>query len=315
MSPKVFESLEEVRLPDNVPVVLTIGTFDGVHMAHQALIAEALERAAALGGIAAVLTFRNHPRDIVAPELAPALLTAWPEKRRLILGYGAHMLTGLLFDLNLAQTPAEEFVRQVIHDRFHARVVLSGPNFHFGHRAEGNPALLALLGDELGFEFHCRLPMMYGGEKISSTRIRGALVRGDVAEAAALLTRPHFNEGPVVSGDRLGRTIGFPTANLAIPKAFLVPADGVYAVRATLPHGETFGGMMNIGWRPTVGGRDRRYEVHLLDFPGGELQGQRIRVHYVARLRDEQKFSGLEALKAQLALDRESAAKALRLAP
>jgi riboflavin kinase/FMN adenylyltransferase len=302
----VFESLDEVRLPEAKPLVLTVGTFDGVHLAHQALMREAVERARAMDGIAAVLTFQNHPREVVTPQKFPPLLTSWPRKKELILAQGVDLLTGLLFDEKFSETPAEDFVEHVVVEKLRARVVICGPAFHFGHKARGNADLLGRLGKKFGFEFHCREPIMHDGVKVSSTRIRQAVAEGDVAFAAGLLTRPHMNEGRVVIGDRLGRRIGFPTANLEIDPRYLLPANGVYAVRASLENGDSFPAMMNIGWRPTVGGVDHRKEVHLIGFDG-ELEDQQLRVEYHQRLRDEKKFDGLEGLTAQLARDRQAA--------
>jgi riboflavin kinase/FMN adenylyltransferase len=303
---RVIERLEDVALAGGPPVVLTIGTFDGVHRAHRELFREAVERARQLGGISAALTFRNHPRAVVAPDNCPPLLTTWEVKRDLILAQGVDVLVGLEFDAALAGTPAEAFVRETIAGRFAAAVVMSGPAFHFGHRGAGNPALLERLSRELGYAYIRREPVMHDGEKVSSTRVRAALAAGNVALAGELMLRPHRNHGVVVTGDQLGRRIGFPTANLRMERAELVPANGVYAVRAWLDHGVTWPAMMNIGWRPTVNGRDLRHEVHLIGFDG-ELTGKRLAVDYVDRLRDEKKFAGVEELTAQLTRDREAA--------
>lgn len=308
--PRVYTSLEEVHLPPGRPIVLTIGTFDGVHLAHQALFAEAAAQAAELGGDAAALTFRNHPRAIVSPENAPPLLTPWPRKRALLLAQPLQHIVALEFNPTFAQTAAEEFVQRVIAGIFRARVVISGPAFHFGHGGRGNAELLSAMSATHGFLYRRREPVMHGGEKVSSTRIRRCLSEGRVSEAAELLTRPHRNSGTVVRGDGIGNTIGFPTANLEMEKEEFVPADGVYAVEVLLPDSRRQPGMMNIGTRPTVGGIQHRKEVHLIGFEG-ELNGARLEVLYRQRLRDEKRFSGLEELKAQLARDREAALSAL----
>lgn len=309
-TPGVFDNLDSIELPHDKVVVLTVGTFDGVHMAHQALIGEAVKRAREAEGVAAVLTFRNHPRSVVAPDACPPLLTGWEDKRCLLLDLGVDVLVGLEFNRELAEIAAEDFLRRIVAGKLRARIVLCGPAFHFGKGARGHADLIERMAPELEFEFFCREPVMYLGEKVSSTRIRAAVQQGDVELARELLTRPHRNAGRVVTGDRLGRTIGFPTANMEVDGRILVPGDGVYAVRAALPSGELCPGMMNIGWRPTVGGGEHRKEVHLIDFEG-ELEGQRLQVEYVARLRGEQKFDGLEELKIQLGRDRDAALRAL----
>lgn len=305
-SPRIYESLEGLDLREGSPVVLTIGTFDGVHRAHQEIFREAVQRANALGGRAAVLTFRNHPRAIVDPEHTPPLLTDWDMKRNLIAEFGVDVIVGLDFKPDFARIRAEDFVRRIVAGQFAAKVVMSGPGFHFGHMAKGGPDLLRAMSGELGYTYHKREPVLYEGEKVSSTRIRKALAGGDVALAKALLDRPHKSRGRVVDGNKLGRTIGFPTANIRVDPRILVPGDGVYAVEADLPGGVSWPGMMNIGWRPTVGGDEHRLEVHLIDFQG-DLMGEEISVRYIDRLRGEEKFDGLDQLKAQLAKDRQAA--------
>jgi riboflavin kinase/FMN adenylyltransferase len=302
---QVFEQLEDVRLDPAPPVVLTVGVFDGLHRAHQALVRHAAAEARARGGRVAVLTFQNHPRSVLQPESPPLILTPWERKRELILAEGVDILAGLRFTPELAATAAGDFVREVILGRFHACAVLSGPGFHFGHNREGGQELLRRMGRELGFDYIEHEAVRYRDERVSSTRIRAALAEGDVVLAEALLTRPHRVTGVVVPGDRIGRTIGFPTANLRPTPGILLPRDGVYACRVQVP-GERgwYLGMMNMGWRPTVGGRDHRVEVHLLGFQG-DLEGQTLAVDFTRRLRDEQRFSGIDELRRQLARDRE----------
>lgn len=311
MTDQSFENLAAVP-PLRHPVVLTIGTFDGVHQAHQALMGEAVSRAQASGGTSAVLTFRNHPREVVAPHRAGPLLTPWARKRELILAMGIDALVGLTFDAQLARMSAEDFVSRIIVDGLGAKVLISGPDFRFGHRGAGGPEELAAMAKVRGFEFVRREPILIDGVRASSTAVREALTQGDVLLASHLLGRPHDADGVVVTGDRIGRTIGFPTANLEISPDTAIPADGAYAVRVIrCKDGTSHGGMMNLGFRPTVNGREHRREVHLLDF-SGNLEGERLRVQWIERLRDEKKFAGLEELKAQLARDREAASYSLR---
>jgi riboflavin kinase/FMN adenylyltransferase len=302
-SPVLFESLEAIIPPDTRPVVLTIGTFDGVHRGHLGLVELARSRAAALGGVVVALTFQNHPREVVAPALAPQLLTAWPRKQALLRQAGVEWLVGLRFDESLALMNAGDFIREAIVGRLRARCVISGANFAFGRGARGNPAMLAAEALRQNFEYLCAPSVELDGVPVSSSRIREALRLGDVAAAARMIGRPHRIDGVVVTGDRLGRTIGFPTANLVVDPRLQLPADGVYAVQVELEDGRAYAGMMNFGTRPTVGGREFRSEVHLLDFDE-VLVGQRLQVDLLARLRSEQKFESLDHLQAQLAKDR-----------
>lgn len=308
---RILESLQEIELPPgDAPVILTIGTFDGLHLGHQALLREARRRAADAGGHVAVLTFQNHPRSVLEPGSPPPLLTPWHRKKALLLREAPDILVGLRFDRQLALVEAETFVRDVIAGLLNARVLISGPGFHFGHNRRGGPKLLARLGPRLGIEYFCHDYILHEGQPVSSTRTRRALAAGDVALAHALMTRPHAIGGTVVTGDRVGRTIGFPTANLDVEPGVMLPADGVYIVRVTRADGTRWGGMMNIGWRPTVAGREHRVEVHLLDFDG-ELTGENLRVDFLARLRDETRFNGIDDLRRQLERDRERAIRFL----
>lgn len=308
----LFESIDDIAIPGGRPVHVAVGTFDGVHLAHRALLGRIGGEAHATGGMALAFTFQNHPRSVVAPDNCPPLLTPWPLKRRLLETLPLDAVVALRFDARTAAIPARDFVRDVLVGRCRARTIHSGANFRFGHGAYGGPDLLAEMSEECGYRYERIEPIAHAGRRISSTRIREHLAAGEVAEAAELLGRPHEIAAPVVAGDALGRTIGFPTANLSVARDTLQPKDGVYAVAAFVD-GETTArpGMMNIGWRPTVGGRDHRSEVHLIGFDGN-LTGSTLTVQFVARLRDEMKFGGIDELKAQLARDRENAQTALR---
>lgn len=295
----------------NGRVHVAVGTFDGVHRAHQLLLGRVAGEAHAHGGLAAVLTFRNHPRSVVSPGGAPPLLTPWPMKRRLLGELPLDLVVGLAFDEAFARIPAESFVRDILLGRLRAATIHSGENFRFGRGALGSPSLLRAMAGEGGYAYHALDPLLVTARPISSTRIREALAHGAVGDAAELLGRPHRIEASVQPGDQLGRTIGFPTANLAVPRDVLLPADGVYAVRAGIDVDPTLPAMMNIGWRPTVAGRDHRVEVHVIGTDTGPLDGRTLSIDFIARLRDEQRFATLDALKAQLAHDREAALAAL----
>jgi len=285
--------------------VLAIGNFDGVHLGHQTVIAEAHWRARAAGTRFAVMTFEPHPRSVFQPGAAPFRLTPFRDKARLLAELGVELLVAHRFDLRFAQKSAEDFVSEVLVEGLGARHVVVGYDFVFGNRRRGTPALLRTEGERLGFGVSVVDPVTSAsGAVYASTRIRDDLVAGRPRDAAALLGRPWEVSGRVMTGDRLGRTIGFPTANVGL-RDYLRPAAGVYAVRVGIEERGGIGwhdGAANLGWRPTVGGRDLRLEAHLFDF-AGDLYGRRIRIAFIAHLRPEQRFSGLDALKSQIAED------------
>ena len=285
--------------------VLAIGNFDGVHLGHQTVIAEARARARAAGARFAVLTFEPHPRSVFQPGTAPFRLTSLRDKARGLEELGVELLIAHRFDLAFAKKSAEDFVREILVEGLGALHVVVGYDFVFGNRRTGTPAVLRELGTRFGFGVSQVDPVTSAtGAVYASTRIRDHLAAGHPREAAALLGRPWEIGGRVMTGDRLGRTIGFPTANIALGD-YLRPAAGVYAVRVGIEEkGATHwhDGAANLGWRPTVGGRDLRLEAHLLDF-AGDLYGQRLRVAFIDYLRGEKRFSGLEELKAQIAED------------
>lgn len=290
---------------DDRGAVVALGNFDGVHLGHQAVIGTAGEAARAAPAPFAVLTFEPHPRSVFQPGAAPFRLTPFRGKARHLGALGVELLVALHFDLDFARRSAEDFVDRVLVEGLGVRHVVVGYDFVFGNRRRGTPALLADRGAAQGFGVTVVPPVESpSGAIYSSTRIREHLLAGRPGEAAALLGRFWEIEGRVERGARLGRTIGFPTANLGLD-GYLRPAAGVYAVRAGIEEGERtiwHDGAANLGWRPTVGGTDLRLETHLFDF-AGELYGRHLRVQLVEHLRPEQKFSGLDALKAQIAAD------------
>jgi riboflavin kinase / FMN adenylyltransferase len=287
--------------------IVAIGNFDGVHRGHQAVLAGAARDAAERGLGAAVLTFWPHPAETLG-RAAPPLLTRLDRKLELVRRAAPAMEAFVeRFDRAFAAQSAAEFAERVLSGRLAARVVVVGQNFRFGRGREGDFAALTALGEALGFETRSHGLLGDARGPFSSTRVREAVARGDVEEAAAILGRPHLISGTVVEGDRRGRTIGFPTCNLG-GVAEALPANGVYAV---LVDREGEGGaralatgVANIGVRPTVKDREARpsVEAHLFDLDQ-DLYGAQLRVHLVARLRPEQKFAGLGELKAQIARD------------
>ena len=295
--------------------VVAIGNFDGVHLGHRQVIERAGAIATAAPAPHAVLTFEPHPRSVLHADALPFRLTPFRAKSRLIEGLGVDLLFTLHFDLAFAQRSAEDFVAHVLVDGLGARHVVVGYDFVFGHNRRGTPALLAEEGGKHGFGVTIVDPVATpGGPVYSSTRIREHLAQGRPREAAALLGRFWEIDGRVERGDERGRTIGFPTANLLLAD-YLRPAAGVYAVRAAFGrNGRWWKAVANFGRRPTFGGSDLRLEAHLFDF-AGDLYGKHLRVQLVDYIRPEQKFSGLEALKAQIATDAEAARQILAAEP
>lgn len=292
------------------PVSLAIGFFDGVHLGHQAVINRAVQAARELDGKSAVMTFDRHPSSIVAPERVPRLIYGLEQRLEAVASLGPDNLVLLKFDQALSQISGEEFVRNLARDMPGLRQISVGTNFFFGHRRTGNATLLKQLGRELGFELESVDPVSLDDAPISSTRIREAIAAGDFASADRMLGRPYVLEGKVITGDRLGHQLGFPTANLEVT-GLVLPPNGVYAVRVNA-EGKSFPGVLNIGFRPTVatGNPSLRVETHLLDF-AGDLYGQTIGLRIEQSLRPEHKFASLEALKSQIALDIAEALKVL----
>jgi riboflavin kinase/FMN adenylyltransferase len=308
--PSALFPFDDSTTLEGVPeCVLVVGNFDGVHRGHRAVLDAAIAEARALGVVPAVLTFDPHPNAVVGAAAPPALTTI-ERRAELLFELGIERVYVRHFDAELAQWPAERFVRELVLGGLRARVVFVGENFRFGAARTGDFALLERTAKEAGSEARAHPLAHDPSGAYSSTRARRHIADGDVAGAATVLGRPHAISGTVVHGAARGRTIGFPTANLA-NVAELLPADGVYAVRVDLPSGERRDGVMNIGVRPTVGGApSRSVEVYLLDF-AGDLYDHPVRVHVVARLRGEERFAGLDALKAQIAKDVEQARVAL----
>lgn len=289
------------------PSVITIGAYDGVHRGHQAVIAQVRELANSMGCQSVVVTFDRHPASVVRPESAPKLLTDMEQKLELLAATGVDATRVVTFDENKARMTADEFAREILIGGLQTKVIVVGEDFHFGHRRQGNVSTLRDMGEHLGFRVEPvkLIPRADGvAEPVSSTSIRRALAGGQVETAGQLLGRPFEIRGEVVHGDQRGRTIGFPTANIAVPQAMCLPADGVYAGRYIDEQSRTFMCAVNLGRRPTfVEHSDHSLlEAHLLDF-SGDLYGQRARVTFEKFLRSERKFDGLESLRTQLADD------------
>ena len=295
--------------------IVTIGAYDGVHLGHRALIEDVKRLAAERGSATAVVTFDRHPATVVRPESAPKLLTDLDQKLELLAGTGLDYAVVIHFDEERSRESAEDFVDEVLVACLHARGVVVGSDFHFGHGRRGNVALLAEMGGPLGFDvFGIALVADEGGDlPVSSTRIRGLLLDGDVAGAAQLLGRPHEVRGVVARGDARGRELGFPTANVAVPADVLLPADGIYAGWYQRPDGTVHPAAISLGRRPTFyeHADSSLLEAYLLDFDG-DLYGEEARVRFVRRLRGEVKFDSVDALVEQMGRDVDQARTILR---
>ena len=281
--------------------VIAPGNHDGVHLGHQALVRTARAHGRQHGLRAVALTFDPHPAALLAPERAPTPLTTIARRTELLLAAGAEEVVVQPFTHEFAALDPAAFL-QTLLDRS-ARALVVGPDFRFGRGRAGDVALLQRFGADHGLSVIVEPPVRIGGERVSSSAVREALARGEVEHATQLLGPVPELEGKVVAGDRRGRTIGFPTANLA-SQPVLHPADGVYAVIARVldrSPSECLRGVANLGVRPTVGA-GRSVEVHLLDW-SGDLYGAQLRLGWVGRIRGEQKFPGLDALRAQIELD------------
>jgi riboflavin kinase / FMN adenylyltransferase len=290
--------------------VLTVGTFDGVHLGHQAILRYLIARAARVGGVPTVVSFDPHPREVVTGEHVP-LLTTLDERADLLREHGIERFVVLPFTRDLSNLSPEAYVEDVLVGEIGLREIVIGYDHRFGKDRAGNRSTLERLGDEHGFSVDVIPEQLVRDQTVSSSAIRRLLQEGDVAGAAQMLGRPYALTGLVVRGDQRGRTIGYPTANLRVHgERKLVPALGVYAVQ--VEHGgDRLGGMMNVGRRPTFETDGAvSAEVHLFDFDG-DLYGRRLVVHFVRRIRDEVEFDGVESLVARLREDEAESRAAL----
>jgi riboflavin kinase/FMN adenylyltransferase len=294
----------ETPPPDYRGGALTIGNFDGVHRGHAALAAEVRRQAALVGGPALALTFDPHPLQLLRPEMFQPVLTTTRDRAALLQTCGADHVLILRTSRDMLQLTATEFFQQVIRERLGARAMVEGANFGFGRNREGNVETLARFCRQAGMAFVQVPPVEVGGKPVSSSRVRNALLGGAVREAAELMARPYRLRGTVGTGQRRGRTLGFPTANLETLET-LCPGNGVYAVRVRV-NKQRWPGAANIGPNPTFGEQARKVEVHLIGF-SGELVGQTLALDFVERLRDTRPFANVSELVEQLRRDVEQA--------
>lgn len=296
---KIFHGTENANIAK--PTVLTLGVFDGLHLGHQRIMRHVVERAKAIGAMPTAITFDPHPRSVLHPESAPPMLQTLDQRLANFEVLGIEQAIVVIFDREFAAQPAEAFLRDIIHDRLHAREVYLGEGFAFGKGRGGNIDLLRKMSGELGFTTDEVEEVRLRGTRISSSAIRRLLADGRVNIARSMLGRPYGVEGVIIRGNRRGHTIGFPTANLK-PRNRVIPRFGVYAT-ATLIDGHWRKSITNIGVRPTFeSDSEPSIESYIFDFDG-DLYGDVLRVRFLHRIRDERKFNGIDELKAQIVKD------------
>jgi riboflavin kinase/FMN adenylyltransferase len=298
---KIIRAASELK-PGSKKICLAIGVFDGVHLGHQQIIRQTINDARQHDAIALVLTFDRHPNSIVAPDKIPPLIYSLPQKLRAIESLGADAVLLIQFDKKFSEQTGEEFIRSLARELGKIHSICVGADFVFGHQRSGNVALLKKLGAELNFSVHGLAAVSLDGEIVSSTRIREGIRAGDFDAASQMLGRTYAISGRVIEGDKIGRKLGFPTANLDAANLIL-PPNGVYSGGTKL-NGKLFRVALNIGLRPTVatGKPQLRVEAHLLDF-SGELYGEDLEIEMGKKLRDEQKFASAAELREQIARD------------
>lgn len=289
-------------IPSGEGTVVTVGTFDGVHLGHWAVLQEIKRRAADTGRRSVLVTFDPHPLRIVRPEAAPRLLTTPVEKKEILAESGLDYAVFLTFSEALSQYGPRRFVEEILVDRIGMRELVIGYDHGFGRDREGSPEMLRLIGAERGFDVDVVTPIAAEGSAVSSTRVRALVGEGEMAEAAACLGRPYSIRGIVVRGEQRGRGLGFPTANLRVLGGDkLIPPEGIYAVKGVLRRG-TWKGALHLGPRPTFKGSPPSVELHLIDFDA-DIYGEEVRVDFIEYLRPIAPFTSVQALVDQIRAD------------
>lgn len=297
---KVIDGIENIKGKFPYPI-LTIGNFDGIHLGHQSIFKQIVQRAKSKGGTSIVLTFQPHPLRVISPERAPRQLTTFRDKVGLIKELGIDYLICVNFTKEFSNIEAEDFVKEILVDKIGVKEIFIGSNYLFGKGRKGNPELLKRLGRLYGFSVTVVDELKIDGVTISSSRIRSLISNGRVEDASRFLGRPYSVTGTVISGARRGRKIlHVPTANLTTPNE-LLPKDGVYAVTVDLDN-RVYQGAANIGYNPTFEDKRFSFEVHILDF-NRDILGKELRVNFIKRLRDEMRFNNPQDLANQLKKD------------
>lgn len=294
--------------------MVTVGTFDGVHAGHRAIMDTVARKAEERDARSVIVTFDPHPRDIISPgDAGIKLLTTLQERAEILQELGIDLMVVIPFDRDFSLLSSEEFIRDIIHKKIGVSEFVIGYDHHFGHNREGTIETVEKLGKELGFESYVVSKREVGAKTVSSTAIRKAISEeGNIEQAAEFLQRPYRLNGTVVHGDKRGKKIGYPTANIKPEHAKkIIPKDGVYAVKLRIGN-DWHKGMMNIGNRPTFEGKLQTLEVHLFDF-NEDIYGEEVQVRFFNRVRDEKKFEGVTALKEQLEEDERKARELLEI--
>lgn len=304
---QIERELEEAHISRDA--VLTIGVFDGVHLGHQHLIGRVVDEAHSRNLAAGVLTFRNHPDSVLNPNFQPQYITSIDERTRLIRQVGADYVVPVTFDREVAGLRARKFA-ELLRSKLRMRGLVVGPDFAMGYKREGTVEMLSELGAEHGFSVNVVELLSEGGAAVHSTRIRKELASGNVEDVASKLGRNFSISGTVVAGEKLGRTLGFPTANIEVGPNMAVPGNGIYATLAYVD-GERHIAATSIGTRPTFDGKGRTIEAFLLEFDRN-LYNKQLRLEFVQRLRDELKFDSVDALLEQMELDVEQTRELLQ---
>jgi riboflavin kinase / FMN adenylyltransferase len=297
---KVHQGFSSWTLDPKTRTVATLGNFDGVHLGHQAILRKLVENSQNLNLPSVVMTFDPVPKKVLAPETAPPLIQTLEQRLEIFARLGINNTIVVVFNNEFARKTPQEFVKEYLIDLLHVHTFVVGGNFAFGYRKQGNLALLKQMGSEYGFNVECVDAVQDGGSRISSTLIRHEIQNGQIEQARVHLGHPFALRGAVVKGEQLGGKIGIPTANLQV-KNELLPARGVYACKAIFEQQE-FPAAVNVGFRPTVGGKKLTVEAHLIGF-SGELYGKELELQFFHRIREEKQFAGIDALKAQIMTD------------
>ncbi len=300
---KIFNSLEEIR--DIQPCSIALGNFDGIHVGHQALISHAVEKARDTGIKSGVFTFSNHPKNLFTGENTVKNIIYQQEKSDLIEGLGVDYLFNLPFTWEICHMEPIAFIDELLVDRMNLREAFCGFNYRFGFKAMGNPQILRQEGLIKGYNVNEIPPVMVDGDVVSSTLIRGLIRSGDMEECERFLGRKYSIGGEVVVGNRIGRTIGFPTSNITVDESMVTPPNGVYITNC-IYNGEKYPSVTNVGVKPTIGDFKKNMETHIFNFDK-ELYGKQIQVEFLKMTRDEVKFHGVEELSAQIKKDCENA--------
>ncbi len=298
----IFNSLDEINIEENTAVAL--GNFDGLHTGHMHLIGSMLQTAKEKGIAPAVFTFSNHPSALITGEKVPEIIYA-EDKAKILEEAGVKYLFNIPFTKEIMGMSPEEYVKKLLLESFRMKDAFCGFNYRFGAKAAGDTELFTKLSKELGFDLHVMDAVKSGDRVVSSTVIRAAVMDGDMKSAAELLGRPYVIKGTVQEGNRIGRTIGFPTCNISVDEGMVAPANGVYLTLCAVD-GEVHRSITNVGVKPTIGEYEKNIETNIFDFDR-QIYGTEIEVRFLDRIRSERKFAGIDELKAQIGRDCEEA--------